>query len=107
MTDPRFRLTEAFMAQVYAARTGKDQSEAAEACAVFLAISQAMIPMLARALEATERDAKILDLRGKMVDGKPVAWRVIALRMGISRVGVYDAVKRHQRARREALRRAG
>lgn len=106
MTEPRYRLTESFMAQVYAAKTGKDQAEAAEACAVFLSISQAMIPILARALEATERDAHILDLRGKKTDGKAITWKVISLRVGLSRTAVHDAIKRHTLARRAAWRAA-
>lgn len=105
MSEPQFRLTQAFLAQVYAAKTGKDQAEAAEACAVFLSISQAMIPMLARALEATERDAKILDLRGKRTeDGKQITGQIIALRLGVSRKHVFEAIRRHQLARRAALR---
>ena len=104
MTDPRFRLTEQFMARCYAARTGAEESEAAEACAVFLSISQAMVPMLARALEAVEADAKILDLRGKSADGKPMTATIIAMRLKVHRATVFEAIRRHQKARRAALK---
>ena len=107
MAQPRFHLTEAFLAQAFAAKAGMDQREATEACAVFIAISEAMGLITAARLEAVERDAKILDLRGTVVDGKPVTCRVIALRLGMSRVAVHEAIRRHQRARREVLRRAG
>lgn len=99
-----YRLTEEFLARCYAAKTGKDQAESAEACAVFLAISQAMIPMLARALEQVEQDAKILDLRGKKADGRPMTASIIALRLNMHRQRVFEAVRRHQMARRAALK---
>lgn len=104
MTDPRFRLTESFMAQVYAAQTGAELAEAAKAVSYFLAISQAMALITAASLEQNESDAKAFDLRAKKIDGKPITATIIALRLGRSRAAVFNAIKRHQERRRAALK---
>ncbi len=102
MNQPRFHLTESFLAQAFAAKAGVDQAEAAEACAVFISLSEAMGLITAARLEAVERDAHVLHLAGQ---GIPRA--TIALRIGLARSKVFEAIRRHQKARREALRRAG
>jgi hypothetical protein len=97
-----YHLTEAFMAQAYAAKAGVDQTEAAEAVAVFLSISQAMVLITTQRLDAVERDARALQLAGQ---GVPRV--AIALRLGVDRATVFRAIRDHQKARRAALRMAG
>ncbi len=97
-----YALTEAFLAQCFAAKTGADREAAVQATAAFLEISQAMALITAQRLEAAERDAHILHLAGQAIPRT-----TIAMRMNISRVAVYDAIRRHQEARRTALRVAG
>ena len=97
-----YHLTEQFMAQAYAAKTGVDLKAAAEAVALFLSISRAMTLITSQRLEAVERDAHALHLAGQ---GVPRV--TIALRLGVDRATVFRAIREHQKARREALRWAG
>jgi hypothetical protein len=97
-----YALTEQFMARCLASRTGMEEAEAVETLAVFLEISRAMNLITVQRLEMLEQDAHILDLAGK---GIPRA--TIALRIGKARSVVFEALKRHQDARRLALRVAG
>lgn len=97
-----YALTEAFLAQCFAAKTGVDREAAIQATAVFLEISQAMALITVQRLETAEQDAHILHLAGQ---GVPRA--TIAIRVGKARSKVFEALKRHQEARRAALRAAG
>ena len=97
-----YRLTEQFLAQCYQAKFPGDAERAADVAAWFIAVSTHAGISTVALLEARERDAHVLHLAGQAI---PRA--TIALRVGLSRVAVYDAIKRQQKARRAALRLAG
>lgn len=97
-----YRLTAEFLTKCLEARTGLDRERAIAATAAFLDLSLAMQLLPLSRLEAMERDAHILYLAG---EGLPRV--TIALRLGMARSMVFEALRRHQRARREALRRVG
>lgn len=94
-----YALTKQFLAQCLAAKTGMEQQAAVDAAVAFLEVSQAMSLITAQRLEAVEQDARILHLAGQ---GVPRA--TIAIRLGHSRSLVFLALKRHQTARRAALK---
>ena len=96
-----YALTEQFLAQCLAAQTGMELKEAAKATTYFLEVSRAMSLITAQRLDAVEQDARILHLAGQ---GVPRA--TIAIRLSLSRSLVFMAIKRHQGARRAALKAA-
>lgn len=96
-----YRLTEEFLAACLRQKTSLDAAEAAEATAVFLEISRAMNLIFTYRLERVEQEAKILKLVGQ---GVPRV--TIALRLGMARSVVFESIRRHQKARRNALKKA-
>ena len=97
LTD--YKLTEAFLTNCLQQKTALDAAVAAEACAVFLEVSRIMNLITAERIASVERDARVLQLAGQ---GVPRA--TIAVRMSCQRNAVFKAIRRHQRARRDALR---
>lgn len=60
-------------------------------------VAAGLVPL--RALEAWERDAHIYHLRGQRLTVE-----VIGTRVNLSRSNVFEAIRRHQKARRAAAR---
>lgn len=107
MTEPRPNLIETFIGGVYELWPDKDKATPSETAAFVIRVVKSMEPVIFRAMDKLEQDEYILDLRGKQTeDGKPITGQLIALRLGVSRKHVFEAIKRHQLARRAALREA-
>lgn len=101
MTEPRFRLTEAFMAKCYAAKRGCDEAEAMEAVVALVSIELAFLDLFPRIMESRERDSRMLELVGQ---GIPRV--TVAMRMSVSRKTLHQNLKGLMDARRSALRAA-
>ena len=92
MTDPRYPLTEQFLASCL---PDSDIVTFVQVC-----LSAGII--MRDRLEAVERNMHMLELVGK---GVPRV--TVAMRMGVSRKTLFKNLKEIQSARREALRKAG
>lgn len=98
MTDSP--LTQAFLANCMMAK-GMDREEAIRATAWFIEVSLALRLIPTQVLERNERNEYILKLAGQ-----DVSRTTIALRVGLVRSKVFEALKQQQQARRAALRTA-
>lgn len=78
---------------------GVPADKAARAAEVIMAAQVAAGLVQVRVLEAVERDARAYHLRGERLTAV-----IVAQRLSLSRVAVYDAIKRHIQRRRAVLR---
>lgn len=83
------------------ATAGMDRDEALRLAEATIGTLVAAEALQAGHVEAWERDARIYELRGQ-----GLAASVIGLRVSLSRARVFDAVRRHGKRRRAALRAA-
>lgn len=100
MTDHALALS--FLADRLADATGCDRDHALEDAKALFAVMRAMGLITPAALALWERDARILTFRGQ-----GLSCTLIAFRLGMARSKVFEAIGRHQGARRAALRNAG
>ena len=96
MTDRSRSL--AFLADRLESSTGCDHDHAVTDAKALLCIGIAMGLISHAALAMWEQDARILELRGQ-----GLACTLIGFRLRISRRTVFEAIRRHQAARRGAL----
>lgn len=89
---------ETLLAECFSAQ-GLDRAKAEKAAACALQVLPAAGLIKHEALEAFERDAHIYKLRGMRITAV-----AISERLGISRAGVFRAIRSHTQRRRAALR---
>lgn len=86
------------------AANGIDPEVASRAARICMKFDEATERVPADRDAAFERDARIVELRGQNVDGKPMTCRMIALRLSVDPRTVFRVIRTHQRRRRAVLR---